>query len=229
MLAKFLRKLFFGFLMFLCGAYTIGSVALAVAAPFMEEEATVVIVVTGAIMALLFGWLTKKCWQAYKRPPRREILEQQKKAEAEAAAQKQKEREKLEAEVAKLTVLPVIAKPSGIILKPGEICHYQAPASLRVAVHAGGRGSSAWKEEAHTYSGVLIITSQRIVLIGEKGFDQQIKRLTSLLPFGQTGIILQFGNSSYTVLMEEPFWVPKIIELINDPSAEKVQRLQVVE
>lgn len=72
MIAKILRKIFFGFLIYLCGAYTIGSVVLVVAAPFMAEEGAVILIVAGIVMTLLFGWLTKKAWRAYKKPLRSE-------------------------------------------------------------------------------------------------------------------------------------------------------------
>lgn len=143
-------------------------------------------------------------------------------------------------EVGMLTELPVITSPHSIVLKPGEVCHYQSNAavllvknevvghtrghsgvSVRVAkgltLHSGGsRGQAIRQDVAHRYPGLFTMTNQRIIMTGEKGFDQPVGKLTSITPYnGFQGITLQFGRSSYTILMAEPFWVPKIIELLH--------------
>lgn len=143
-------------------------------------------------------------------------------------------------EVGMLTELPVITSPHSIVLKPGEVCHYQSNAavllvknevvghtrgysgvSVRVAkgltLHSGGsRGQSIRQDVAHQYPGLFTMTNQRIIMTGEKGFDQPVGKLTAMTPYnGFQGITLQFGRSSYTILMAEPFWVPKIIELLH--------------
>lgn len=51
-------------------------------------------------------------------------------------------------------------------------------------------------------------------MTGEKGFDYPIDRLTAIQTYSD-GVSLQFGKTSYTVLMDEPFWIPKLIDLHN--------------
>lgn len=87
MLAWFFRKLFFGLLMFLFGAYTIGSAVLVVAAPFMEGEGQIIVAMVGLLMALLFGWLFKKAWRAYNKQPHRKLEAHQVQAKAASPVQ----------------------------------------------------------------------------------------------------------------------------------------------
>lgn len=150
------------------------------------------------------------------------------------------------AEVERMTVLPVVQYPYSILLRPMETCYYQAEAStlvvknqvvghtanssgvsVRVAkgvtLHSGGsRGHSIRGNVAYTYPGLFTMTNQRFVMTGEKGFEHPIEKVTSITPYnGFEGITFQFGRSSYTLLMREPFIIPKIIDLIN---AERIQR-----
>lgn len=63
------------------------------------------------------------------------------------------------------------------------------------------------------------MTSQRIIMTGEKAFEYPLSKLTTLTPYYQfQGITLQFGKSTHTILMDEPYWVPKIIDLIHKNS-----------
>ena len=145
-------------------------------------------------------------------------------------------------EVGSLTELPIVSTPYSVVLHSGEVCHYQDNASVlviknevvghtrgsggvsvRVAkgltLHSGSsRGTSIRQDVSYKYPGLFTMTNQRIIMTGEKGFDQPIGKLTSMVPYnGFQGITLQFGKSSYTILMAEPFWVPKIVELLQSP------------
>lgn len=141
-----------------------------------------------------------------------------------------------------LTILPFVESPSSILLKSQEICHFQTSASTLVVksevvgragayngasihvakgltLHSGGsRGKPIRKEVPYTYPGLFSITNQRIIMTGEKGFDFPIGKLTSITPYNwgenPEGVIMQFGRSSYTILMYFPQWVPKILELM---------------
>lgn len=148
-------------------------------------------------------------------------------------------------EVASATELPIVQNfMVAVILKPGETCHYQAPAntiviknqvvgykggssgvSVRVAkgvtLRSGSSRGTPIREDVVTrYPGVFTMTNQRFVMTGEKGFDRQIEKLTAMSPWnGYEGIMLQFGSSSYIVEMDEPYWVPKILDLLNESKA----------
>lgn len=140
--------------------------------------------------------------------------------------------------VAAMNTLPVVNSVS-VVLRPDEICHYQEPASVlqvknevvghtsgsagvsvRVAkgltLHSGGsRGHAIRQNVAHLHPGYLTITNQRFVMTGDKGFDHPLSKLTAMTPYnGYEGIMLQFGRSVYTVIMDEPFIVPKIWDLL---------------
>ena len=137
------------------------------------------------------------------------------------------------------TELPVVQNVRGMILKPGEICHYQSDAyvlviknevvehtaghrgiSVRVAkgvtLHSGGsRGHSIRRDVSYTYPGVFTMTNKRFVMTGEKAFEYSLDKLTYFNDYdGGKGLVMQFGRSSFTVLMNEPYWVPKIIDLL---------------
>lgn len=137
------------------------------------------------------------------------------------------------------TELPVVQNVRGMILKPGEVCHYQSDAyvliiknevvghtaghrgiSVRVAkgvtLHSGGsRGHSIRQDVSYTYPGVFTMTNKRFVMTGEKAFEYPIDKLTYFNDYdGGKGLVMQFGRSSFTILMNEPYWVPKIIDLL---------------
>lgn len=147
------------------------------------------------------------------------------------------------AEVGAMTELPVL-EPYAIMMHAGELCHYQAVASVliiknqvvgrtggsggvsvRVAkgltLHSGRGASRTIRQDiSYTYPGILSITNQRIIMTGDQGFECPLSKLTSLLPYNRyEGITLQFGRSTYTLLMDEPFVVPKILELIGSRSS----------
>lgn len=136
-----------------------------------------------------------------------------------------------------VTVLPVEDAPE-IILKSGEICHYSTSAhmvttknvvtgykggsvgaSVRVAKgfylrSSSSRGTPIREDVRTLHHGTLYMTNQRIIFVGEKGFDYQISKLTALTPMGYDGLTLQFGTKNYSLMMHEPYWIFKILELL---------------
>ena len=157
-----------------------------------------------------------------------------KQQQEEEALQYQKER-RTAAESA--VNLPVEHFPHSVVLKPGEICYYQYYAkvlivknetvgrtsgyrgiSVRVAkgvtLHGGGsRGHAIKQDVTYKFPGFFTMTSQRILMTGEKGFDYPIGKLTSFTEYAD-GIGLQFGSKNYILEMDEPYWPNKIISLI---------------
>lgn len=140
--------------------------------------------------------------------------------------------------VSAMTALPVV-NPISVILRPGKICHYQESASVlqvknevvghtsgsagvsvRVAkgltLHSGGSRDYAIRQAvSHLHPGLFTIMNQRFIMTGEKGFDHPLSKLTAMTPYnGYEGITLQFGRSVYTVIMDEPYIVPKIWDLL---------------
>lgn len=143
-------------------------------------------------------------------------------------------------ELMQMTSLPVVASPVSVILKPGEVCHFQSEAciiqfkeqvvgytgssggvSVRVAkgitLRSGSsRGKPIRGKVAKSFPGIFTMTNQRFVMTGEKGFEYPIEKLTSMEPWnGYDGITLQFGKSMYIVSMEEPYVIPKIFDLLH--------------
>ena len=136
------------------------------------------------------------------------------------------------------TELPIVAAPVGLILQPGEICHFQAPASVLViknqvtgytggssgvsvhvakglTLHSGGSNSRAIRQDvSYTYPGVFSLTNQRIIMTGEKAVEKPLNKLSNIQPYGREGITLQFGSQSVTIIMGHPLWVPKILDLM---------------
>lgn len=145
------------------------------------------------------------------------------------------------------TVLPIEENPISVVLNPGEICYYQCAASVlivknetvghtsgsrgisvRVAkgvtLHGGGRRGHAIKQNVtYTFPGFFTMTSQRILMIGEKGFDYPVEKLTALTEYSDV-VGLQFGSKNYILTMDEPYWPNKILSLMRSgaPAEEKL-------
>lgn len=189
------------------------------------------------LFAIIFAAITALfVWLAVKKP--KPSKKQRAAMEAQQAEEKRKARI---AEVEAVTELPVIVAPVSVVLRPGEVCHYQTPASVveikeRVVGYSGGSGGVSVRvakgvtlhsgrsrstpiraDVAKEYPGFFTMTDQRMIMTGEKGFDHPLTKLTSMTPWnGFQGIILQFGRSSYIVEMDESYWIPKIIDLLNE-------------
>lgn len=144
-------------------------------------------------------------------------------------------------EVSSVNELPVVETPLSIILSPGEICHYQTHASVvtikeqvvgytsgssgvsvRLAkgltVHSGSsRGRPIREDVEKEFPGIFSVTNKRIIMTGEKGFEYSLNKLTAIEPWHiYDGLLLQFGRTVHIVSMEEPYWVPKILELFGN-------------
>lgn len=114
------------------------------------------------------------------------------------------------ARVAGVTELPVIEYPESLILQAGEVCHFQSPAQVLEEP-----GKAKWVSTARTYPGDFSITNQRLVMTGRKKFKRPLSALTGISMYQQLqGVCLEFGGDSYILLMDEPYWVPKILELL---------------
>ena len=226
-----IRKVVCWFFAVIFGITTLGGV-LSITdpnAPTTGSDMVPFTIIFAAITAL-FVWLAVKKPKPFKK--------QRATLEAQQAEEKRKARI---AEVEAVTELPVIAAPVSVVLRPGEVCHYQTPASIveikeRVVGYSGGsggvsvrvakgvtlhsgrsRGAPIRADVAKEYPGFFTITDQRMIMTGEKGFDHPLTKLTSMTPWnGFQGIILQFGRSSYIVEMDESYWIPKIIDLLNE-------------
>lgn len=192
------------------------------------------------VLAALFGFGAYKVWKK----------RQGSAASKAASAAKNELFQQHLAEAREMTELPIVPAPIGIMLKPGERCCYQSAASVlviknqvvgrtgssggvsvRVAkgvtLHSGsGGGRTIRQDVAYTYPGIFSITDQRFVMTGEKGFEYPLEKLTSILPYnGYEGATLQFGRSSFTLLMDESFWIAKMIDLINADKANDQERV----
>ena len=161
--------------------------------------------------------------------------------EEQAVQQQRLERKARQAAQAdSMTALPVVPMPGALIAKPGEVCHFHAPAttlvvknqvvgrtgthvssSVRIAkgvsLRTGKSQSQSVRDDVgYSYPGYLTVTSQRIVMTGDKGFDAPVGKLTALTYYGNgDGLQLQFGSSTYTLLLDDPYSVVKIVHLVN--------------
>lgn len=168
----------------------------------------------------------------------------------EKKSKKQQEEEAREYQIkrrmaAEATVeLPVEHFPVSVVLKPGEICYYQHVASVvvtktetvghtsgsrgisvRVAkgvtLHGGGsRGHAIKQDVTYKFPGFFTITSQRILMTGDKGFDYPLNKLTAFTEYTD-GFQIQFGRYNYVLSMDEPFWPNKVISLIQSGASIK--------
>lgn len=120
------------------------------------------------------------------------------------------ERRQGAAKVAAVQKLPVIEYPESLILKAGEVCCYQAKARVLEEPEV-----AKWFSTPRTYPGDFSITNGRLVMTGRRKFSHPLSALTGMSMYNELqGVCLEFGNESYTLLMDEPYWVPKILELL---------------
>lgn len=144
-----------------------------------------------------------------------------------------------------LQALPVIT-PSGLILKPDELCHYQGAAhtektssriagyttqhvggSVRIAkgmsIRSGGNQRRAVRETlTETSNGILYVTNKRLVFIATKNaFDKSLTALSAYVP-NQGHITLLFGNQSFDLITSDAFRIGEIIDgILNGMSIEQ--------
>lgn len=229
---KILFLVFFAIPLFLGIIISIGSNN----SPNGNSGLVFLLIITGAVIV----WTISSIKKSNQKQKEKEEKEQRIQEAFETAEQIKAERIQ---EIYNITDLPVVANPMAIVLKPGEICHFQTAASVEVikqevigrttghggvsvrvakgiTLHSGSsQGHSIKGNVAYTYPGFITMTNQRIVMTGEKGFDFPISKLTSMTPYIGSkypdGITLQFGKSVFNILMDEPYWIPKIIDLLN--------------
>lgn len=217
-----LRKVFFFLLAGCSGFMCFGFISVCMDPDFKERGLSFGFLIAFALLTVLFVRLALK---PKKKKRTQDDVYQERRARAEA--------------IMGITEIPVVPAPLAIMLKEGEICHFQRAASvlivknevvgrtggyggvsIRVArgvtLHSGRTAGRTIRDDvAHTYPGIFSMTSSRFIMTGEKGFEKPIDKLTSCVPYGNMdGITLQFGRSVYTLLMEDNFWVPKILELM---------------
>ena len=140
---------------------------------------------------------------------------------------------------AQLRFPPVISLPQHVLLRRGERCHYQGKATLLVIKHevVGHRTSysgssveildgfsldsgSGYSQAVrglvpYTYPGLLTITSQRVIMTGESSFEHSVSSLTSMQFLeNYDGLELQFGGTTCKLLLDDPFIVDRILNLV---------------
>lgn len=186
-----------------------------------------------AAFTVAFGAASYFLIKTARKPKVHSKKEQQKIAEQNF----QDERQRRISTVKAITKLPVESSPMSVILKPNEICYYQHTAdvlivknetvghtsgtrgiSVRVAkgvtLHGGGsRGRAIKQDVTYKFPGFFTMTSQRILMTGEKGFDYPVEKLTALTEYTD-GVGLQFGSKNFILAMDEPYWPNKILSLM---------------
>ena len=66
-----------------------------------------------------------------------------------------------------------------------------------------------------TYPGGFSITNGRLVMAGREKFDCPLSALTGISMYNELqGVRLEFGEDTYILLMNAPYLVPKILELL---------------
>ena len=125
-------------------------------------------------------------------------------------APSEEERRQGAAQVASVRELPVIEYPESLILQAGEVCCYQANARVLEEPEV-----ASWFSSTRLYPGVFSITNGRLVMTGRRKFSRPLSALTGMSMYQELqGVCLEFSDKRYTLLMDEPYWVPKILELL---------------
>lgn len=165
-------------------------------------------------------------------------VQQRKRAEQNARERKLRQLQQRTA-AAQLRFPPVISLPQHVLLRRGERCHYQGKATLLVIKHevVGHRTSysgssveildgfsldsgSGYSQAVrglvpYTYPGLLTITSQRVIMTGESSFEHSVSSLTSMQFLeNYDGLELQFGGTTCKLLLDDPFIVDRILNLV---------------
>lgn len=122
----------------------------------------------------------------------------------------EEERRQRAAQVAAVKTLPIIEYPESLILQAGETCHFQSPAQVLVKPD-----TATWISAPRTYPGEFSITNGRLVMTGHKKFSRPLSALTGMSMYHELqGVCLEFGPDKYVLLMDEPYWIPKILDLL---------------
>lgn len=133
--------------------------------------------------------------------------------------------------------LPIV-QASNVLMTAGEICHYYKQATfvktknVVVGYTGGSRGVNIKVMKGMSYHvgssksqpirgnvqektpGMLTITNKRIIFSGSEGaFDKKITSLSSITPYTD-GILFQFGEKQYPLMLKEPIFVYQIVARI---------------
>lgn len=217
-----------------CGLITFGGILTLTHSSTSEYKdlfvTELILTVLSAAGAFYFIQSARGKWTKHEKVKKKSKKEQQQEDELNYQMQK-----RMDAEAA--TFLPVEESPISVVLKPGEICYYQRAASVlvvknetvghtsgsrgisvRVAkgitLHGGGsRGHAIKQNVTYKFPGFFTMTSRRILMTGEKGFDYPVEKLTALTEYTD-GVGLQFGVKNYILTMDEPYWPNKILSLM---------------
>lgn len=136
------------------------------------------------------------------------------------------------------STVPAVIECKNFVLRNGEVCHYQRPASSvvtknlvtryegrssgvsvrvmkGVSIRSGSsRGVPIREDVKREYDGTLTITNQRVVMSSEKGgFEKAIGKI-SYMEETEEELVIQADGSLYTIKTDYPFWPKKIIELV---------------
>ena len=136
------------------------------------------------------------------------------------------------------STVPAVIDCKNFVLRNGEVCHYQQPASSvvtknlvtryegrssgvsvrvmkGVSIRSGSsRGVPIREDVKRKYDGTLTITNQRVVMSSEKGgFEKAIGKI-SYIEEAEEELVIQADGSLYTIKTDYPFWPKKIIELV---------------
>ena len=226
------KKIFLGLFAFSFGLYAVVSVYLMLTEPDSENFVGYIMMFLFCAVAAFF--LGRAC-------QRTKTKGQMQQEAQDAQRQLSQQRARRAAEAEQMTALTMVPMPGSLLSKPGEICYYHAPAtalvvknqvvgrtgshtssSVRVmkgvSIHSGSsRSQSVRGDVGYTYPGYLTITSQRFVMTGDKGFEMPAGKLTAVTYYGDyEGVLLQFGGSSHTLLMDDPATVVKIVHLMHE-------------
>lgn len=132
--------------------------------------------------------------------------------------------------------LPIF-RPTTIKLNANEVCHYMDRAALVVkksersysSSKAGGgyrvsknfrmysskRYTRPIDQEWYEYrTGVIFITNKRIIFVAaEDGFEKEISKLTSIIPYSDT-VGLQFGSKIINFLTPQSHLILSILQML---------------
>lgn len=84
----------------------------------------------------------------------------------------EEERRQRAAQVTAIKTLPIIEYPESLVLRAGEVCHYQSPAQVLVEPAA-----ATWISAPRTYPGNFSITNGRLIMTGHKNLTARSPRL----------------------------------------------------
>lgn len=122
-----------------------------------------------------------------------------------------------------------------ILLRKNEYCHYVDKAILNIymtkeityrighsmpgifkGTHINvGTSKSKEYQEIKQQKGILYITNKRMIFQATKNsFDKQHRYLSTIEPYNNA-VVLQYGKSTYEIIVEDGFVINRVLKLIN--------------